>query len=96
MVSAEKTSPMCIFPVDSRPTYAAMCVYGEGIGPAGRGISQMSKTPGYNIRLTIKIAADKNSRTRATYWSMRAMCWLPIKIADAELFLATEQADRAA
>ncbi len=33
---------MCIFLVDNRPTGAAMCVYGEGIGPADRGISKMA------------------------------------------------------
>jgi len=53
-----------------------------------------NNTPGYSIRLTIKITTDKTGRRRATYWSMRAMRNLPLKIDDADLFLATEQADR--
>jgi len=34
-------------------------------------MTNTDKTPGYSFRLTIKIAADKNGRMRATYWSMR-------------------------
>jgi hypothetical protein len=55
----------------------------------------MTNTPGYNIRLAIRIVTDKNGRLRATYWSMAAMRNLPLKVADAELMLATDQADRA-
>jgi hypothetical protein len=58
-------------------------------------MTNTDKTPGYSFRLTIKIAADKNGRMRATYWSMRQMRNMPLKLADAEFFLATEQADRA-
>ena len=62
--------------------------------PAEKGETLMN-TPGYNIRLTITIKADKNGRTRATYWSMAAGRNLPIAMADAQEFLATGQADRA-
>jgi hypothetical protein len=54
-----------------------------------------TKTPGYDHRISIRIVADKNGRPRATYWSMRALRNLPIKLADAELFLAMDQAERA-
>jgi len=50
-------------------------------------------TPGYDRRITIKIKTDKNGRRRATYWSMRAMRNLSLKIDVADLLLATEQAD---
>ena len=55
----------------------------------------MQNTPGFNCRISIRIKADTNGRLRAIYWSRRAMRWLPIKIADAELFLATGAADAA-
>jgi len=50
-------------------------------------------TPGFDFRLTIRIKADKNGKRRATYWSMRTMRNLPLKIDDADFWLATEQAD---
>lgn len=53
-------------------------------------------TPGYVIRLSIRIVADKNGNPRATYFSPNAMRWLPIKVADAERFLTNGQADRSA
>ena len=53
----------------------------------------MTKTPGYNIRLTIKLFTAKNGQQHATYWSRAAMRNLPLRRADAELFLATNQAD---
>jgi hypothetical protein len=52
----------------------------------------MTKTPGYNRRLMIKLAVTKNGQPRATYWSS-SLRWLPIKRADAEMFLALDQAD---
>ena len=55
----------------------------------------MANTPGYNIRLTIKIAEDKNGHRRATYWSMACMRNLPIAIAKAEKFLANGEANAA-
>jgi hypothetical protein len=53
-------------------------------------------TPGYTMRLSIRIVADKNGTPRATYFSRGALRWLPIKVADAERFLANDQADRSA
>jgi hypothetical protein len=52
----------------------------------------MTQTPGYNRRLTIKLTTTKNGQPRATYWSS-GLRWLPIKRADAEMFLAMNQAD---
>lgn len=48
-------------------------------------------TPGYKSRITIRIRADKNGQRRAHYWGM-ARRWLPLPLADAELFLAADQA----
>lgn len=48
-------------------------------------------TPGYNKHLSIKFTITKNSQRRATYFS-RAMRWLPIPAAEADLFIAAGQA----
>ena len=50
-------------------------------------------TPGYNIRLEIWFQNDKNGRRAAYYWSPRAFRAIRIGLADAELFIATDQAD---
>ena len=50
-------------------------------------------TPGYNSRITIKLSTTKNGQQRATYWSGMSMRWLPLPRAEAELFLAMDQAD---
>ena len=47
-------------------------------------------------RLTIWIKANKNGKLRATYWSMATARWLPIQMAEAELLLAQDLADRKA
>ena len=54
----------------------------------------MTKTPGYNRRLEIKLSTSKNGQHRATYWSSLAMRWMPIPRAKADLFLAMDQATR--
>lgn len=53
----------------------------------------ITKTPGYDRRITITIKTDAKGKKRATYWSFRAMRNLPLKLADAELFLAMDLAD---
>lgn len=55
----------------------------------------MNTTPGFNIRLTIRIKTNKSGRKIAQRWSPRALRWVPMPLADAELFLATNQADAA-
>ena len=44
-------------------------------------------------RFTIKLTTAKNGHPRATYWSMLAMRWFAMPRAEAELLLATDQAD---
>jgi hypothetical protein len=53
------------------------------------------KTPGYNCRLAIFFQYDKNGRKVAYYWSGRLGYGRAIRmsLADAELFIAQEQAD---
>jgi hypothetical protein len=55
----------------------------------------MTKTPGYSIRLNIRFTTDAAGRQRASYFSARALRWLPVKVADAERWIATDVADRA-
>jgi hypothetical protein len=45
-------------------------------------------TPGFNFHLDIKFAVTKAGKCRATYFSRRAMRWLPVPVANAELFVA--------
>lgn len=56
----------------------------------------MENTPGYNVRISIKLTTDRAGRPRAQYWSMRMLRWFPIAREKAEFFLATGAADRAA
>ena len=51
-----------------------------------------TKTPGYNCRLCIWFDTTKSGKTIAYYWSFGRA--IRIGLADAELFLAAEQADR--
>ena len=53
-------------------------------------------TPGYNCRINIYFKTDKNGRRRA-YYTGRSNPFraFPLPLADAELFIATEQADLA-
>lgn len=50
-------------------------------------------TPGYDRRITITIKTNAAGKRRATYWSFRTFRNLPLKIEDADLFLAMDQAD---
>lgn len=43
---------------------------------------------------TIRLKTTKTGQLRATYWGMRAFRWLPMPLAEAELMLATGQAER--
>jgi len=45
-------------------------------------------TPGFNIHLDIKFIVTKNGKRRATYFSRRALRWLPVPVANADLFVA--------
>lgn len=51
-----------------------------------------SKTPGFNCRLAIFFDHDKNGRKIAYRWSHGRA--IRMSLADAELFIATEQADQ--
>jgi hypothetical protein len=52
-------------------------------------------TPGFDHRISIKFTTDRNGRKLAHRWSMRALRWFRISLADAELWIATDAADRA-
>jgi len=58
------------------------------------------KTPGYNCRLRIAFAADKNGTPIAYYWSGRGAIipgggrWIKMGLEAARLFVAQEQADQ--
>lgn len=49
-------------------------------------------TPGYNSRITVRIKTNKNGRRIAHYWGYMGRRWLPMKIAEAEMLIATDQA----
>lgn len=49
-------------------------------------------TPGYNSRITVRIRTNKKGRKMAHYFSRACCRWLPLKVADAEMFIATDQA----
>ena len=53
---------------------------------------ETTKTPGYNTRLAIFFAADKNGRKVAYRWSPVQMRAFRMNLADAEMFVATESA----
>lgn len=53
-----------------------------------------TKTPGFNCRLSIWFDTNKNGRKVAYYWSGRNMRAIRMSVTDAELFIATEAADR--
>ncbi len=53
-----------------------------------------SKTPGYNVRLSIRFTTDRNGRVRATRYSSMNQRWFPVKVSDAELWIAQDLADR--
>ena len=55
----------------------------------------MTTTPGYTIRLNIRFTTDAAGRPRASYFSRLSFRWLPVKVADAERWIAAGQADRA-
>ena len=55
-----------------------------------------TKTPGYNCRLAIFFDTDKNGRKVAYRWSGRQVRAFRMSVADAELFIAQDQADRLA
>ena len=44
-------------------------------------------TPGYTRHLSIKFTVTRNGQRRAFYFG-RALRWLPIPVADAEIFIA--------
>lgn len=50
-------------------------------------------TPGYNTRLAVFFDHDRNGRKLAFYWSRLGMRAIRMPLADAELFVATGQAD---
>ncbi|HEU4540320.1 MAG TPA: hypothetical protein VFR23_04260 [Jiangellaceae bacterium] len=50
-------------------------------------------TPGYNRRLGIFFQANKNGQRVAYYWSFGAGRAIRMSLANAELFIATDQAD---
>lgn len=52
-----------------------------------------TKTPGFNCRLGIFFDHDKNGRKVAYRWGGRQMRAFRMPLADAELFIATDQAD---
>jgi hypothetical protein len=52
-----------------------------------------ANTPGYNIRLCIRIRANAQGRRVAHYFSRAALRWLPVKIADADRWIAAGEAD---
>jgi hypothetical protein len=45
-------------------------------------------TPGFDFHLDIKFTVTKNGKRRATYFSRRALRWLPVPVANADLFVA--------
>jgi hypothetical protein len=45
-------------------------------------------TPGFDFHLDIKFIVTKAGKRRATYFSRRAMRWLPVPVANADLFVA--------
>lgn len=51
-----------------------------------------TNTPGYNTRLAIFFAPDKNGRKVAYRWSGRQMRAFRMRLADAEMFIATDAA----
>lgn len=55
---------------------------------------QTAKTPGYNSRLAIWFDHDKNGRKIAYHWSFRAFRAFRISVADAEMWIAQDLADR--
>jgi hypothetical protein len=55
----------------------------------------MTKTPGFDHRISIKLSHDRHGRKLAHRWSMAAMRWFRISLADAELWLAMDAADLA-
>lgn len=52
-----------------------------------------TKTPGYSTRLEIWFKMDKRGKRRAYYFSSMQFRAFPLPLADAELFIATGQAD---
>ena len=53
-----------------------------------------TNTPGYNCRIAIFFTYDKNGNKRARYYGKHNLFRsFPLGLADAELFIATEQAD---
>jgi hypothetical protein len=55
-----------------------------------------TKTPGYNCRLSIWFKNDRNGRQVAYYFSYGACRAIRISLADAQLFIAQDQADQIA
>jgi hypothetical protein len=53
-----------------------------------------TKTPGYTHRLSIWFQNTKTGKRRAYYFSTLAGRAIPLPLADAELFIATDQADQ--
>ena len=53
-----------------------------------------TNTPGFNCRIAIFFTTDKNGNKRARYYGKHnPFRSFPLPLADAELFVATEQAD---
>lgn len=53
-----------------------------------------TKTPGFNCRLSIRFSTDKNGRKLAHYWSAKAVRYIRVGTADAEMWIAQDLADR--
>jgi hypothetical protein len=49
-------------------------------------------TPGYNRRLEIKFTVTRKGQRRAWRYQRESMRWLPMPVADADLFIAQDQA----
>lgn len=59
--------------------------------PSSRDIP--TPTPGYNTRLTIFFSWDKNGRKRAYRWNRSQIRAFPVKLAEAEAWVAQQQVD---
>lgn len=54
----------------------------------------MTKTPGFNTRISIAFTADKNGKPVAYRWSRMGMRWIKMAYAEAKMLVATEVADQ--
>jgi hypothetical protein len=68
-------------------------ILNQKTGTTRTGENEMTNTPGFNTRISVAFAADKNGKPVAYRWSRAALRWIKMSYAEAKVFVSSGSAD---